>query len=127
MRGSALVIDWLMPSAAVMKLLNLRIRSGKKPVYVDDAGVLRWQDPSLYMRGPGASVVSRDYFLEHLARAGWVGSVDLASVGERDEPRAILYDPSDYVMRADIFHFCEASGRDIADFVLRLKFGLLDQ
>lgn len=28
------------------------------------------QDPSLHTRGAGASVVSRDYFLEHLARAG---------------------------------------------------------
>ncbi|WP_244077492.1 hypothetical protein [Aeromonas caviae] len=53
-----------------MKLLNLRLLSGKKPEYVDDAGVLRWQDPSLHTRGAGAGVVSRDYFLEHLARAG---------------------------------------------------------
>lgn len=59
-----------LPSAAVMKLLNLRLLSGKKPEYVDDAGVLRWQDPSLHTRGAGAGVVSRDYFLEHLARAG---------------------------------------------------------
>lgn len=59
-----------LPSAAVMKLLNLRLLCGKKPEYVDDAGVLRWQDPSLHTRGAGAGVVSRDYFLEHLARAG---------------------------------------------------------
>lgn len=58
------------PSAAAMKLLNLHLRSGKKPEYVDAAGVLRWQDPSLHTRGAGAGVVSRDYFLERLAQAG---------------------------------------------------------
>lgn len=59
-----------LPSAAAMKLLDLRLRSGRKPEYVDAAGVLRWQDPSLHTHGAGAGVVSRDYFLEHLARAG---------------------------------------------------------
>jgi hypothetical protein len=59
-----------LPSAAAMKLLDLRLRSGKKPEYVDAAGVLRWQDPSLHTRGAGAGVVSRDYFLERLAHAG---------------------------------------------------------
>jgi hypothetical protein len=58
-----------LPSAAAIKLLDLRLRSGKKPEYVDAAGVLRWQDPSLHTRGAGAGLVSRDYFLERLARA----------------------------------------------------------
>lgn len=53
-----------------MKLLDLHLRSGRKPEYVDAAGVLRWQDPSLQTRGAGAGVVSRDYFLERLAQAG---------------------------------------------------------
>lgn len=60
-----------LPSAAVMKLLGLRLRSGRKPEYVDAAGVLRWQDPSLHTRGAGAGAVSRDYFLEHVAQAGF--------------------------------------------------------
>jgi len=59
-----------LPSAAAMKLLDLHLRSGMKPEYVDAAGVLRWQDPSLHTRGAGAGVVSRDYFLERLAQAG---------------------------------------------------------
>jgi hypothetical protein len=59
-----------LPSAAAMKLLDLRLRSGKRPEYVDAAGVLRWQDPSVHTRGAGAGVVSRDYFLERLTRAG---------------------------------------------------------
>lgn len=58
------------PSAAAMKLLDLHLRSGKQPEYVDAAGVLRWQDPSLHTRGAGAGVVSRDYFLQRLAQAG---------------------------------------------------------
>ena len=59
-----------LPSTAAMKLLDLRLRSGKRPEYVDATGVLRWQDPSLHTHGAGAGVVSRDYFLERLARAG---------------------------------------------------------
>jgi hypothetical protein len=59
-----------LPSAAAMKLLDLHLRSGRKPEYVDAAGVIRWQDPSLHTRGAGAGVVSRDYFLERLAQAG---------------------------------------------------------
>lgn len=59
-----------LPSAAAMTLLELRLRSGKKPEYVDAAGELRWQDPSLHTRGAGAGVVSRDYFIERLAQAG---------------------------------------------------------
>lgn len=58
------------PSAAAMTLLDLHLRSGKRPEYVDAAGVLRWQDPSLHTRGAGAGIVSRDYFLECLAQAG---------------------------------------------------------
>lgn len=58
------------PSAAAMKLLDLHLRSGQKPEYVDAAGVVRWQDPSLHTRGAGAGVVSRDYFLQRLAQAG---------------------------------------------------------
>ncbi|MBR7745155.1 ATP-binding protein [Undibacterium baiyunense] len=59
-----------LPSAAAMQLLGLQLRNGKKPEFVDSAGVLRWQDPSLHVRGPGAGIVSRDYFLEHVAKAG---------------------------------------------------------
>lgn len=58
------------PSAAVMKLLGLHLRSGKKPEYVDSSGVVRWQDPSLHTRGCGAGVISREYFLQCLAQAG---------------------------------------------------------
>lgn len=58
------------PSSGVMKVLGLHLRSGRKPEYVDAAGVLRWQDPSLHTRGAAAGVVSRDYFLDRLASAG---------------------------------------------------------
>ncbi len=61
-----------------------------------------------------------------LGRYG-VGSVDLAgSVNDEDEWHVILRDPSDYVAWADIVQFCDASRCDLDDFVLRLKFGLLD-
>jgi hypothetical protein len=58
------------PSAAVMKLLGLHLRSGKKPEYADSSGALRWQDPSLHTRGSGAGTVSREYFLQRMAQAG---------------------------------------------------------
>lgn len=59
-----------LPSAATIKLLDLHLRSGRKPEYVDATEVLRWQDPSLHTRGAGAGLVSRDYFVERLAEAG---------------------------------------------------------
>lgn len=59
-----------LPSAPAMQLLGLHLRNGKKPEFVDAAGILRWQDPSLHTRGAGAGVVSRDYFIERLTQAG---------------------------------------------------------
>lgn len=59
-----------LPSSGVIKVLELHLRSGKAPEYVDASGILRWQDPSLRSRGSGAGVVSRDYFLRKLASAG---------------------------------------------------------
>lgn len=59
-----------LPSSGIIKVLDLHLHSGKAPEYVDIGGTLRWQDPSLRLRGSGAGVVSRDYFLGKLARAG---------------------------------------------------------
>lgn len=59
-----------LPSSGVIKVLDLHLRSGKAPEYVDTGGNLRWQDPSLRSRGSGAGVVSHDYFLSKLAGAG---------------------------------------------------------
>ena len=59
-----------LPSSGVIKVLDLYLRSGKTPEYVDTGGTLRWQDPSLSSRGSGAGVVSHDYFLGKLASAG---------------------------------------------------------
>jgi hypothetical protein len=59
-----------LPSSGVIKALDLHLRSGKAPEYVDAAGILRWQDPSLHWRGSGAGVASRDHFLSKLAAAG---------------------------------------------------------
>ena len=59
-----------LPSSGVIKALDLHLRSGKAPEYVDAGGTLRWQDPSLRWRGSGAGVASCDYFLSKLANAG---------------------------------------------------------
>lgn len=59
-----------LPSSGVIKALDLHLRNGKAPEYVDAGGTLRWQDPSLRWRGSGAGVASRDYFLNALASAG---------------------------------------------------------
>ncbi|GAA4340681.1 hypothetical protein GCM10023165_20850 [Variovorax defluvii] len=59
-----------LPSSGVIKVLDLHLRSGKFPEYVDTGGTIRWQDPSLRSRGSGAGVVSHDYFLGKLASAG---------------------------------------------------------
>jgi hypothetical protein len=59
-----------LPSSGVIKALDLHLRSGKLPEYVDAGGIVRWQDPSLRWRGSGAGVASRDYFISKLASAG---------------------------------------------------------
>lgn len=59
-----------LPSSGVINVLDLHLRSGKAPEYVDTGGNPRWQDPSLHSRGSGAGLVSRDYFLDKLASAG---------------------------------------------------------
>lgn len=59
-----------LPSSGIIEVLDLHLRSGKTPEYMDAEGSLRWQDPSLHSRGSGAGVVSHDYFLDKLASAG---------------------------------------------------------
>jgi len=59
-----------LPSSGAIKVLDLHLRSGRAPEYVDASGIVRWQDPSLRLHGSGAGVVSRDYFLGRLASAG---------------------------------------------------------
>ncbi len=57
-----------------------------------------------------------------------VGAVDLAATAnDEDEYHVILQDPSDFVTWVDIVEFCDKSGRDLDDFVLRLNFGLFDK
>jgi hypothetical protein len=59
-----------LPTSGLMSAIGLRLRNGRTPEYTDSQGVLRWQDPSSKERGSGAAVVSRDYFLSMLAKAG---------------------------------------------------------
>jgi hypothetical protein len=77
-----------LPSAGAMNILGLRLRSGRQPEYVDASGILRWQDPSLHTQGAGAGVVSRDYFLEPLAKAGlepvWLLAGERSVFGSQD-------------------------------------------
>jgi len=59
-----------LPSAGLINVLDLHLRSGKAPEYVEACGTLRWQDPTLSTRGSGAGVVSSEYFLSKLASVG---------------------------------------------------------
>lgn len=61
-----------------------------------------------------------------LARYG-VGDVDLYGVCDRDEYHVRVSNPSDYVTWFDINEFCGKSGATLQDFVVDLKFGLLDK
>lgn len=62
---------------------------------------------------------------EALERYG-VGDIDLASTSRGDEYHVFIRDPSEFVAWFDIVRFCEKSGCALEDFVIRLKFGLLD-
>ena len=110
-----------LPSAAAMKLLGLHLHSGKKPEYADSSGVVRWQDPSLHTRGCGAGVVSREYFLQYLAQAGfepvWVIAGEKNVYGGRDIGRSngfggCLYHTTVFTM----------SGSDVKQFGQRTKY-----
>ncbi|MEY9142059.1 hypothetical protein [Bradyrhizobium elkanii] len=61
-----------------------------------------------------------------LARYG-VGDVDLYGVGDTDEYHVRVSNPSDYVTWFDINDFCGKSGATLQDFVVDLRFGLLDK
>jgi hypothetical protein len=58
------------PAAGLMQLLDIRLRNGSSPNYVDREGAVRFFDPSLQTFGPSAAVVSREYFLDRLTAAG---------------------------------------------------------
>lgn len=56
-----------------------------------------------------------------------VGDVDLYGTDRgTDEPHVGIRDPSDYLTWVEIAEFCDKTGVPLDDFVLRLKFGLLD-
>lgn len=55
-----------------------------------------------------------------------VGDIDYYSTNGEDEPHVFVRDPSEYVTWFDIVQFCDKSGEALEDFVIRLKFGLLD-
>ncbi|MCP3018633.1 hypothetical protein [Cupriavidus basilensis] len=102
-------------SSIIRRAMKLDRNDGRVCVHVDDV-------KSAFKIGH-AKIKSLGDALERYS----VGSIDLASVGERDEYHVIIYDPSDYVTWADIVRFCEEGGHGLEDFVLRLKFDLLDK
>ncbi|MGH6703916.1 MAG: hypothetical protein ACRECG_11025 [Bradyrhizobium sp.] len=55
-----------------------------------------------------------------------VGTVDEVSTQDGNKCHVIVYDPSDHLTWFEINEFCDVAGHDLDDFVLRLKFGLLD-
>jgi hypothetical protein len=59
-----------LPSAGLIQLLGLRLRNGRAPEFADQSDVTRIKDPSVVERGPGAALISRDFFIERLAGAG---------------------------------------------------------
>jgi hypothetical protein len=59
------------PSSGLMRTLGLKLKNGKAPEYVDFGGITRLVDPSLQTQGPGAGLVSREFFLQGLDRAGF--------------------------------------------------------
>lgn len=56
-----------------------------------------------------------------------LGDVDLVGTLDGDEYHVQIKDPSHYVNWFDLNAFCEASGYELEQFVINLKFGLLDK
>jgi hypothetical protein len=55
-----------------------------------------------------------------------VGSVDEVGTRDGNKYHVMIQDPSDHLTWFEINEFCDVSGHDLGDFVVRLKFGLLD-
>jgi hypothetical protein len=55
-----------------------------------------------------------------------VGTVDEVGTRDGNKYHVMIHDPSDHLTWFEINEFCDVSGHDLDDFVLRLKFGLLD-
>jgi hypothetical protein len=55
-----------------------------------------------------------------------VGTVDEVGTRDGNKYHVMVQDPSDHLTWFEINVFCDVSGHDLDDFVLRLKFGLLD-
>lgn len=53
-----------LPSAWLIRAMNLRLRNGHGSEYVDSDSVVRFFDPSLKERGAGAALVDREFFLK---------------------------------------------------------------
>lgn len=60
-----------------------------------------------------------------LERLG-VGAVTDVGTPRGDEWHTLVWNPSDYLTWFDISDFCNASGHSLDEFVIHLKFGLLD-
>jgi hypothetical protein len=56
-----------------------------------------------------------------------VGELGEVAIGDRDEWHIEIWDPSDHLSWPDIIEFCDKSGNALSDFVLHLKFGLLNE
>jgi len=55
-----------------------------------------------------------------------VGRIDLSGTPSGEEYCFWIREPSEYITWFDLFRFCEKAGIMLDEFVLRLKFGLLD-
>lgn len=58
------------PAPWLAKAMDLRLTSGRSPIYVDTSGRDIFYDPSVLDPGPAAALVDRDAFLQMLDREG---------------------------------------------------------
>jgi hypothetical protein len=56
------------PAPGLIRGMNLHLVNGRDLTYADEAGVIRFFDPSTRESGPGAGLVDREAFLAFLAR-----------------------------------------------------------
>lgn len=56
-----------------------------------------------------------------------LGEADLVGTNDGDEYHVTVWDPSDFLNWFDLDAFCRASGHKLEQFVMKLKFGLLDK
>ena len=109
-----------MPAPWLAKSMGLRLKDGRRPVFVDTHGQNLFYDPSLVGPGPAAALVDRDAFLRTLKQQGlaavWVIAGEKGAYGGTSGIPAfggrLLHTAVHYHSGSGFEHYCHTERQD---------------